>query len=55
MFDDVAPLTASLVQKHNLGQHAAIKAIQKERRKEHKEQIIRKNMGRLKKLVEDQF
>ena len=53
--EDVASLAAPLMQKHNITREDAIKLMEKERKSDQKEMIIRKNMGRLQKQVEEEF
>ena len=53
--EDVASLAAPLMQKHNVTRQNAVKLMEQERKNEQKEMIIRKNMGRLQKQMEEQF
>ena len=53
--EDVASLAAPLMQKHNVTRQNAVKLTEQERKNEQKEMIIRKNMGRLQKQMEEQF
>ena len=53
--EDVASLAAPLMQKHNIGREDIEKLMEKERKSDQKEMIIRKNIGRLQKQVEDGF
>ena len=43
------------MQKHNVSREDAVKYMEKERKSDEKEMIIRKNMGRLQKQVEEEF
>ena len=49
--EDVAALAEPLIQKHNLAK--AQSNYEKERRKDEKDLLIRKNLGRLEKQVEE--
>ena len=51
MSEDVAALAEPLIQKHNLAK--AQSNYEKERRKDEKDLLIRKNLGRLEKQVEE--
>ena len=53
--EDVASLAAPLMQKHNVTRHSAVKLMEKERKSEQKEMIIRKNIGRLQKQMEEEL
>ena len=53
--EDVASLAAPLMQKHNVNREDAVKLMEKERKSDEKQMIIRKNMGRLQKQVEEEF
>ena len=53
--EDVASLAAPLMQKHNVTRENAVKLMEQERKNEQKEMIIRKNIGRLQKQMEEQF
>ena len=55
VLEDVASLAAPLMQKHNVTRQNAVKLMEQERKNEQKEMIIRKNMGRLQKQMEEQF
>ena len=48
--EDVASLAAPLMQKHNIHREEAAKFMERERKSDQKEMIIRKNMGRLQKI-----
>ena len=48
-------LAAPLMQKHNIGREDIAKLMEKERKSDQKEMIIRKNIGRLQKQVENGF
>ena len=51
----MASLAAPLMQKHNVSREDAVELMEKERKSDEKEMIIRKNMGRLQKQVEEEF
>ena len=51
MSEDIAVLAEPLIQKHNLAR--AQSYYEKERRKDEKDHLIRKNLGRLEKQVEE--
>ena len=51
MSEDIAALAEPLIQKHNLAK--AQSNYEKERRKDEKDLLIRKNLGRLEKQVEE--
>ena len=51
----MASLAAPLMQKHNIHREEAAKLMERERKSDQKEMIIRKNMGRLQKQVEEEF
>ena len=53
--EDVASLAAPLMQKHNIGREEIAKIMEKERKSDQKEMIIRKTIGKLQKQVENDF